>query len=223
MSKIEILKKNELLEYEDVTNTISLEGTYTPKLKEFEKRNNNPLLIFLAGSLLWVSDCNATSIKNNLTLSHSPESSINFDTFLNNYSQQIDLPLAGYIEQILPKANYTRKELIKEILSFKSLNESWDGFGAVPLEVDSAANVLELIDLMDDKITSRIDQIYPNPQGTISIEWNNDLDETVFVEIGNNTMSYYAQLIGQDVQFFNNVHINDTEAKRITDFISFLG
>ena len=107
-------------------------------------------------------------------------------------------------------------------MSFKSLNESWDGFDSIPLEVESASNAIELIDLVGEKTFCSIDDYYPNPNGTISLEWENELDEKISVEVGNNSFSYYVDFTGADVKFFNNQNIDFSNAKRLSEFIQVL-
>lgn len=224
MSKIEIIAGGESFNYEDFLQSISKEATATPRVREFERRNHNPLLIFLAGSMLWATPCDASVLKN--TISTPTEfQAPSFEKFLDFYSNEIDVPLANYFEELtrkIPQIKYCKRELVKEIISFKSLKQNWDGFEALPLEVESAANAIELIDLFDDEINSHIDQIYPNPHGTISLTWNNDSNEVVFIEVGNNSMSYYVQLSGKETQFFNNIAIDAFEAAKISEFIKIL-
>ena len=123
-----------------------------------------------------------------------------------------------YLANILK--TYTKQELFKEICSFKSLNNNWDGYGAIPLEIESAANAMFLISSLDGNIYGSIDKIFPNPHGTISIIWSNTNDETVSLEIGNKSMSYYAEISHQETEFFDNIKINDSEISKLAAFIS---
>lgn len=224
MSKIEIITSRESFNYEDFLQAISSEATTTSKVRDFERRNHNPLIVFLAGSLLWSIPCDASVLKTNISAPTEFQTP-SFESFLDFYSNEIDVPFANYFEELtkkIPQIKYCKKDLVKEIISFKSLKQNWDGFEALPLEVESAANAIALIDLLGDEINSHLDQIYPNPQGTISLIWNNDSNETVFVEVGNNTMSFYVQLAGKAPQFFNNIVLNDFEAAKISEFIKIL-
>jgi hypothetical protein len=114
---------------------------------------------------------------------------------------------------------HTKQKLFKEICSFKSLNNNWDGYGAIPLEIESAANAIYLISSLSNYIFESIDKIFPNPHGTISIMWGNSNNETVSLEIGNNDMSYYADISGQETEFFDNIAINDSEIAKLSSFI----
>ncbi|WP_343696280.1 hypothetical protein [Flavobacterium sp.] len=106
--------------------------------------------------------------------------------------------------------NRKKKEIIESILSFKSLQESWDGYGAFPLQVKSAANAIDFLEVLD--LSSEFfppTDIFPNPTGTASLIWENDLEERLSLEIGNNAISYYTKFNGSEVEFFNDVEINE--------------
>ncbi len=126
------------------------------------------------------------------------------------------------IAEITTPKKVSRKTLIKEIISFEALKLNWDGYGAYPLEVESAANALELMYLWNKNVYEHIDEIYPNPNGTISINWVNKLNEKLCLEIGNKSMSYYVEMCSKDTRYFNNVFINEFEAKKISEFVTAL-
>jgi len=68
-----------------------------------------------------------------------------------------------------------KNKLIEEISSFKFLEQNWDGYGAIPLEVKTSNNALILIDKIEDIIFCKVDNFYPNPHGTITFEWENNI------------------------------------------------
>jgi len=74
-----------------------------------------------------------------------------------------------------PKAAHSKYEVIMDILSFKSLHEKWDGFDAIPLEVKSATNSIKLVDYIGEDVFCSITNYYPNPNGTITFEWENKM------------------------------------------------
>lgn len=115
--------------------------------------------------------------------------------------------------------NYTMQDITEKILSFCSLSNNWDGYGAIPLEVKSAANATKLFDLLDDYLLT-VNNIYPNPHGTITFDWDSYLGNELSLEIGNETMSYYFKR-HNDVQplCFDNVPINSVEAQKLNDFL----
>src|SRR5690606_20136204 len=80
-----------------------------------------------------------------------------------NQSDYIDF----YIQQVNKFSTplVVREDLVNEILSFKSLKENWDGYGAVPLEIKSASNALNILNKLDNTSISKVNEIYPNPHG----------------------------------------------------------
>jgi hypothetical protein len=75
------------------------------------------------------------------------------------------------------------------------------------------------MDLICESIFCEVDIYYPNPNGTITFEWENLENEIVLVEIGNDTFSYFVELASMDVKFFNNLPINAKEANKLAGFI----
>lgn len=111
----------------------------------------------------------------------------------------------------------TRKALIKDILSFKVLNNNWDGYGAYPLEVESAANAITVINSLAEYSLIKVDEIFPNPHGTISIILKSI--NTISIEIGNDSMSYYVLENGKEPLFFDDIDVNLSEIESLETFI----
>ena len=97
---------------------------------------------------------------------------------------------------------------IKNIFSFKILENNWDGYGAIPAEIESASNAVTFVSYLDEEVAGFIYDVFPNPNGTISFLWENNSKERLSLEVGNQTMSYYLKLNSQKPQIFNNKHIN---------------
>ncbi len=60
-------------------------------------------------------------------------------------------------------------------------HDNWDGYGGIPTEESCYKNVELFLNAADNFPEA---DIYPNPNGTISIEWENQKGE-VYLEIGN--------------------------------------
>ncbi|MCC5917956.1 MAG: hypothetical protein JJU02_11590 [Cryomorphaceae bacterium] len=116
----------------------------------------------------------------------------------------------------------SKRDIIKDILSYKALNNNWDGFSAVPLEVASAANCFLLMDKIDEQIFCSVSNYYPNPNGTITFEWENEEQELVSVEVGNNNFSYFVAFASVEVKYFNNILFDDREINKLAEFIKAL-
>lgn len=153
------------------------------------------------------------------------EDSIPYEISLIDYNDNIDYPCNSYMSELSEFVflNKTSKmDIVKKIVSFESLKQNWDGYEAIPLEVNSAANSINIINLLDEKIVERIDDIYPNTHGTISFDWTNSSNERLSIEVGNNTFSYYLKLNSQPPLFFNDIEINSTEISKLSQYINTL-
>lgn len=120
--------------------------------------------------------------------------------------------------------NVNKRECIETILSFKSLIHNWDGFGAYPLQIASASNAIDLITELENINVKFIkpDDIYPNPNGTVSLTWENDFDEKVSAEIGNSNFSFYVKYNNLDPEFYSNVKLNSDSFEMLSSKIKAL-
>jgi hypothetical protein len=112
--------------------------------------------------------------------------------------------------------SFKRNEIVKEIISFVSLNQDWDGYGALPLQVESAANAILITNQLTDSDLLKISAVYPNPHGTITFDWENDLAERISLEVGNTSFSYYVKVSSGSPEYFNNVKFDHTEIEKFT-------
>ncbi len=82
------------------------------------------------------------------------------------------------------------ENLTELINSFGELEENWDGYGGIPVIKDIIDITLKLIeDIGNHK--DKIDDIFPNSHGTITIEWITNSNEKLVLEIGVNNYSYF--------------------------------
>lgn len=95
-----------------------------------------------------------------------------------------------------------RQVITEQILSFKSLSNNWDGYGAIPTEIKAASNAITLAKSLKPLVVSKISSIHPTTNGTVSFIWENDNDERVSFEIGNNNYSFYTKLNNLNPAFF---------------------
>lgn len=98
------------------------------------------------------------------------------------------------------------------------LKQNWDGYDASPIEQKVLFNVRFLIHKLPDLLSNLLeeDNILPNPNGTISMEWVNKSNE-LFLEIGNDYSTYYLKSKGK-IEKINNHFIiaNDSEFQQFT-------
>lgn len=213
MANIEIIDNERTLE--EVQNFSGYAFEQSNLNIAISPRNNVFLTSLLFGaSLVSTNDATAKSFKFEI-------SDKNEITTTYRYNKAITEDLVKYINNIntISKRNISKHSLLKNILSYKSLTESWDGYGAIPLEIESATNSIQLLDLIGENIFCRVSNFYPNPNGTITFEWENSENEIVSLEVGNNTFSYFVEMASLEIMFFNNKLINATEAKKLSEFI----
>ena len=201
-------------------------ATVTSPEKAITSKNSNMFLqVLVSGGCVLTSphDLNAETRSNQVDskIEFSIENGVEQNQGIVNLAE-----LYGDLQKFLDElndgevaSNYSKMELIQEILSFKSLIPGWDGFGAAPLEVKAAANAIEIINYLDQGIAGRIEEIYPNPHGTISFAWQNDVGEEISVEVGNDSMTYYVDFLNQKPQFFNDIKITKKEMELLASFV----
>ncbi len=208
MDNIEILE-NVLVDY-DYTNLYDLSNN-TRENRGIGLRGNIVLTSLLIGSSVLAQ---ANDFKNYQVFDNTTKESI-------ECSQEIGNEISNYVNRInyLNKNYNSKYSIIENILSFKSLNNNWDGFNSIPLEIKSASNAIKLLDLIGDDSSSSVKDFYPNPNGTITFEWYNDQNETVFLEVGNSTFSYYVEYNSIETKYFNNQVINEENSKLLSKFI----
>ena len=91
------------------------------------------------------------------------------------------------------------KPLYEVITQISFLNNNWDGYNALaPSELVIKNLELQIVNL-PNKFVENIDEdnVYPNPNGTITLEWKNNDGEIASIEIGEKTASFYANIKGQ--------------------------
>lgn len=221
MTKVEILEPKS--DYSPQDDKLVAEHTTTTSFEKFDTFNKNPFLKYLvSGSLIFMPPAQHESGMVKFLPSGPIE---NYDKFLHEYADVVDSDINEYIKQINIVTHidrFPKNEIIKEILSYKALNNNWDGYGAMPTEIESATNAILLIDLIGESIFTLVNEFYPNPNGTISFEWVNNSNEIFSLEVGNESMSYFIKLASQEPIFYDNKPVNAEEANKISEYIRLL-
>lgn len=164
--------------------------------KSFSGMRANVILTAILGSVSFVQ-ASQTNYDLNISQEYKVESLKN--------SEYITSEISSYVKNLkeISTKKRTKFQIIEEILSFKSLQNSWDGFGARPLGIKCAANALKILDNIGDNELDKISDFYPNPNGTISYEWENINNEIISLEIGKDTFSYYVSFNSVETKYFN--------------------
>ena len=84
-----------------------------------------------------------------------------------------------------------RQNLKIETMALAKLVDNWDEDGAMRVSTTAIKNVLNLLDHALVRL-DLLQDIYANPNGTISVEWENDNNEFAGMQIGRKQMSYYV-------------------------------
>lgn len=79
-----------------------------------------------------------------------------------------------------------------KIDEFLSLNPNWDGYNSIPVTKQAGTNTKNLVSSLNDLLIENIADIFPNPHGTITIQWKNHIEEKISLEIGSNSYSYFV-------------------------------
>lgn len=124
--------------------------------------------------------------------------------FLNTVatSNAIEIPNSN---ATIPRNYY--EWLKDQIDSFVSLPNNWDGYNSVPLICQIADITKQFIACLNSDLIDRISDIFSNPHGTITIEWENKKDEKLSLEIGINNYSYFIHYKNKEPQYDKGVNI----------------
>lgn len=215
MDRIEIIEnETSMEELKSIPNDILDDSNFHPSTP-YERNSFLTSLILSGATLLTPGEIDASQ---NFDFHHSNNNEIKITRL---YNKSINDGLVKYIDNIniISKRNITKKSLLKDILSFKALSESWDGYGAIPLGVECAVNSIQLFDLVGEELFCGLTDFHPNPNGTISFEWQNKENEVVSLEVGKNSFSYFVEMSSINVKFFNNRLINAEEASILSEYI----
>lgn len=130
---------------------------------------------------------------------------IQIRTELHQYIDLIDEHLLGAVKELvqlyLPSdKSFNRKE--KKHLCFKRLDaiadleENWDGYGASTVSVTIINNCKDFISSLPNRYLKalNIENIISTPNGTVILEWENELEHIVSIEIGTKKSAYFAEL-----------------------------
>jgi hypothetical protein len=222
MGNLNIIDRDYSIEDTAFIDEPLLDETQLPGIESHDKSDIPFVKLLAAGAVIISSHHGEDASVKNIIVSQEED---NIEICIDNYTNSIEAKMEEYLAELdcfnaLPK--YSKQDLYKRIISFKTLNNSWDGYGAYPLEAESATNALLLLDSIGENVFGNVDEVYPNNNGTITFTWENESEEVVNIEVGNKTMSYFVDLKGMETSFINNVEIDDEEANKISEYIQLL-
>lgn len=113
-----------------------------------------------------------------------------------------------------------RMEARNQVLSIAKYQNDWDGYGAIRPLSECLSHALDIIGNAHISLNNLSD-IYPNPNGTITIEWEQNSNE-IGLELGNQEFSYYVH-IGDNHSYNNKKQYIEDEIAQLAEYVSYLG
>lgn len=116
----------------------------------------------------------------------------------NYYPQQMTMPLFFETPDDFRASSYylSRNEALTTLDNIGSLDEDWDGYGALRIFKECINNTKGFLYSLPLKYGAP--EIVPNPNGTLSLEWENSNGQA-HLEIGITQYSFYMKLTSGEV------------------------
>ena len=111
------------------------------------------------------------------------------------------------------------RDLVAQVFSFRSLDNNWDGYNAIPVSALSASATTTVIRLLSEESLAQLQDIFPNTNGTISLKWSNSFGEKVSLCVGAYDMSYYVAKLQHDVTFIDDVETSENSINALDNEI----
>lgn len=112
-----------------------------------------------------------------------------------------------------------REQAQDEVRAFANFQDDWDGYGAVRPVAECLNHALEIIRNENIRLEHLTD-IYPNPNGTLTLEWEQDENE-IGLEVGSHEFSYFAHF-GEHHTYNNRKRYVAEELEKLSEYIAFL-
>ena len=134
--------------------------------------------------------------------------------------QEVTLPKDVCIENEYTDNHFSDlyRRVANVLVELRKLPENWDGFGAVKISSECLDNVEFFLSNINPSYmqTLSIDNICPNPYGTVDVEWKVGRF-SVSIEIGDTRCSIYSELPNGQQSCFDRVEISDCPAPGCVD------
>ena len=112
-----------------------------------------------------------------------------------------------------------REQAQDEVRAFANFQDDWDGYGAVRPVAECLNHALEIIRNKEISL-DYLSDVYPNPNGTITLEWEKD-DNEIGLELGIREFSYFVNF-GEIHTYNNQKHYDAKELEQLVGYISIL-
>lgn len=94
-------------------------------------------------------------------------------------------------------------ETLAIIEQFSTLEEDWDGYEALPPHPQIIEQTKTFISSIDTYTLEQITDLFPNPNGTIYIEFEKNDQTRLYLEIGLSSYSFYVRKESCDTLYFD--------------------
>ena len=173
--------------------------------------------------LVWKKILSIAKSRNKIYLYNKVKRQIKMQVNTKPYYKTLSIPQVAEIAVdylTSTQSDVLRKEdIFNSIDEFVNLENNWDGYGAIPLSLESGKNAKEFISNLSEGLLENFYDGYPNTHGTISFEWKNKNDDEFFIEIGDKLVSYCLILKGHKPVKKDLIELNPEKIKTIKSYI----
>lgn len=113
------------------------------------------------------------------------------------------------------------ERLKNKIVELSELENDWDCYGALKPFSEVIDNSESLRNILNNDFTSRIEDVYPNPHGTISFVWLNKQGEKLSLEMGRTKYSYFVRYNDSKPKQVDKRDIGDGFKELLSDLAEF--
>lgn len=106
-----------------------------------------------------------------------------------------------------------------QIAEFVELPNNWDGYHGIPLIKNIADIASKFVAMLDGSYLDLVTDIFPNPNGTITFEWEKADEEKLSLELGETNYSYFVKYSNKEPKLVNGEDILH-DIKTLTKSIS---
>ena len=141
---------------------------------------------------------------------------------IEQYEATINSDIKGFnkvMAAIVDTNEDVRQNLMDQLMSFRSLVQSWDGYGAIPAGARCAASAAIVINGLSNQAIDEMEDFFPNTNGSLSFKWTNALGEKISLSVGSDSFSYYCKRNGMEVELFDGVPVNEITIKKLNEDI----
>src|SRR5262245_41259584 len=120
----------------------------------------------------------------------------------------MDMPDISYYEEA--SGAVERQLLNKQFERLRELREDWDGYGAAQPSAYSLSNAAAVAEsALARGHFATLPEVSPNPNGTVSLEWEYDGNEA-YLEIGNSRVAGYLKMRGSSAIYLQGSAVDAT-------------